>query len=95
MDFLPDPLRTVLAFVVVLGVLIFVHELGHYLASVQGGKPKAGLCTLCHSRSRHLLGRNTLSQKCLCHEVTAFASPICEKSGLAHGTGEFNVSRVN
>ncbi|WP_209442108.1 RIP metalloprotease RseP [Neoroseomonas oryzicola] len=33
MDFLPDPLRTVLAFVVVLGVLIFVHELGHYLAA--------------------------------------------------------------
>jgi regulator of sigma E protease len=33
MDFLPDPFRTVLAFVVVLGVLIFVHELGHYLAA--------------------------------------------------------------
>ena len=33
MDFLPDPFRTILAFVVVLGVLIFVHELGHYLAA--------------------------------------------------------------
>lgn len=33
MDFLPDPFRTVLAFLVVLGVLIFVHELGHYLAA--------------------------------------------------------------
>jgi regulator of sigma E protease len=32
-DFLPDPLRTVLAFVVVLGVLVFIHELGHYLAA--------------------------------------------------------------
>jgi regulator of sigma E protease len=33
MEFLPDPFRTILAFVVVLGVLIFVHELGHYLAA--------------------------------------------------------------
>lgn len=33
MDLLPEPFRTVLAFVVVLGVLIFVHELGHYLAA--------------------------------------------------------------
>lgn len=33
MDFLPDPFRTILAFLVVLGVLIFVHELGHYLAA--------------------------------------------------------------
>lgn len=33
MDFLPEPFRTILAFVVVLGVLIFVHELGHYLAA--------------------------------------------------------------
>lgn len=33
MDFLPDPIRTVLAFVVVLGVLVFIHELGHYLAA--------------------------------------------------------------
>lgn len=33
MDFLPDTFRTILAFVVVLGVLIFVHELGHYLAA--------------------------------------------------------------
>src|SRR5271165_3184727 len=30
---LPDPLRTVLAFALVLGVLVFVHELGHYLAA--------------------------------------------------------------
>ncbi len=29
----PDFLRTALAFVVVLGVLVFVHELGHYLAA--------------------------------------------------------------
>jgi regulator of sigma E protease len=29
----PDLFRTVLAFVVVLGVLVFVHELGHYLAA--------------------------------------------------------------
>lgn len=33
MDFLPDPIRTILAFVVVLGVLVFIHELGHYLAA--------------------------------------------------------------
>ncbi len=33
MEFLPDPVRTILAFVVVLGVLIFIHELGHYLAA--------------------------------------------------------------
>jgi len=33
LDFLPDPVRTVLAFVVVLGVLVFIHELGHYLAA--------------------------------------------------------------
>jgi regulator of sigma E protease len=33
LDFLPDPFRTVLAFVVVLGVLVFIHELGHYLAA--------------------------------------------------------------
>ncbi len=30
---LPDLVRTGLAFVVVLGVLVFVHELGHYLAA--------------------------------------------------------------
>ncbi len=29
----PDLLRTALAFIVVLGVLVFVHELGHYLAA--------------------------------------------------------------
>jgi regulator of sigma E protease len=33
LDFLPDAFRTVLAFVVVLGVLVFIHELGHYLAA--------------------------------------------------------------
>ena len=33
MDFLPDPVRTVLAFILVLGVLVFIHELGHYLAA--------------------------------------------------------------
>jgi regulator of sigma E protease len=33
LEFLPDSLRTVLAFVVVLGVLVFIHELGHYLAA--------------------------------------------------------------
>jgi regulator of sigma E protease len=32
-DLLPDSVRTVLAFVVVLGVLVFIHELGHYLAA--------------------------------------------------------------
>ena len=30
---IPDFLRSVLAFIVVLGVLVFVHELGHYLAA--------------------------------------------------------------
>ncbi len=33
MEFLPEPFRTILSFAVVLGVLIFVHELGHYLAA--------------------------------------------------------------
>lgn len=33
MDLLPEPFRSILAFVVVLGVLVFVHELGHYLAA--------------------------------------------------------------
>jgi regulator of sigma E protease len=33
LDVLPAFPRTVLAFVVVLGVLIFIHELGHYLAA--------------------------------------------------------------
>jgi regulator of sigma E protease len=32
-DSLVDSLRTVLAFAVVLGVLVFIHELGHYLAA--------------------------------------------------------------
>jgi regulator of sigma E protease len=32
-EFLPEPFRTVLAFVVVLGVLVFFHELGHYAAA--------------------------------------------------------------
>ncbi|MGG5809510.1 RIP metalloprotease RseP [Falsiroseomonas sp. CW058] len=30
---MPDTFRTILAFVVVLGVLVFIHELGHYLAA--------------------------------------------------------------
>lgn len=33
MDLLPEPLRTILAFLLVLGVLIAVHEFGHYLAA--------------------------------------------------------------
>ncbi|MDB5369728.1 MAG: rseP [Roseomonas sp.] len=33
MDFLPEPFRTIISFVVVLGVLVFVHEMGHYLAA--------------------------------------------------------------
>jgi len=33
MEFLPEPFRTIVSFAVVLGVLIFVHELGHYLAA--------------------------------------------------------------
>ncbi|MDB5412353.1 MAG: rseP [Rubritepida sp.] len=33
LDFLPDAVRTILAFLVVLGVLVFFHELGHYLAA--------------------------------------------------------------
>ena len=33
LDFLPDAVRTIIAFLVVLGVLIFFHELGHYLAA--------------------------------------------------------------
>ncbi len=32
-DFLPEFLRTPLAFLIVLGVLVFIHELGHYLAA--------------------------------------------------------------
>jgi regulator of sigma E protease len=32
-DFLPQVLRTPLAFAIVLGVLVFIHELGHYLAA--------------------------------------------------------------
>lgn len=32
-DFLPDVLRTPLAFLAVLGLLIFIHELGHYAAA--------------------------------------------------------------
>ncbi len=31
--FLPPPLNSILAFVIVLGVLVFIHELGHYLAA--------------------------------------------------------------
>jgi len=33
LDFLPSFLRTPLAFGIVLGVLVFIHELGHYLAA--------------------------------------------------------------
>jgi regulator of sigma E protease len=33
LSFVPDVVRSVAAFVVVLGVLVFVHELGHYLAA--------------------------------------------------------------
>ena len=33
MHFSVDLLRSIVAFVVVLGVLVFVHELGHYLAA--------------------------------------------------------------
>ncbi len=33
LEFLPSAVRTLLAFLVVLGVLIFFHELGHYLAA--------------------------------------------------------------
>ena len=32
-DFLPEFLRTPVAFAIVLGVLVFIHELGHYLAA--------------------------------------------------------------
>ena len=32
-DLLPQPLDSILAFIVVLGVLVFIHELGHYLAA--------------------------------------------------------------
>ena len=32
-DLLPSPLNSIVAFVVVLGVLVFIHELGHYLAA--------------------------------------------------------------
>ncbi len=32
-DFLPQVLRTPVAFAIVLGVLVFIHELGHYLAA--------------------------------------------------------------
>ncbi len=33
LNFVPEFIRSALAFVVVLGVLVFVHELGHYLAA--------------------------------------------------------------
>jgi regulator of sigma E protease len=33
LDFLPVVLRTPVAFVIVLGILVFVHEMGHYLAA--------------------------------------------------------------
>lgn len=37
LDFLPETIRTPLAFIVVLGILVFVHELGHYLAARWAG----------------------------------------------------------
>ena len=37
LQFLPEAVRTPLAFVLVLGVLVFVHELGHYLAARWAG----------------------------------------------------------
>ena len=33
MSFLPEAARTLVSFVVVLGVLVFIHEMGHYLAA--------------------------------------------------------------
>jgi regulator of sigma E protease len=33
LEFIPELPRTILAFLVVLGVLVFIHELGHYLAA--------------------------------------------------------------
>ena len=33
MSFLPDAARTIVSFLVVLGVLVFIHEMGHYLAA--------------------------------------------------------------
>ena len=33
MSFLPDAARTIISFLVVLGVLVFIHEMGHYLAA--------------------------------------------------------------
>jgi regulator of sigma E protease len=33
LEFLSDGLRSIIAFIVVLGVLVFVHEMGHYLAA--------------------------------------------------------------
>lgn len=37
LDFLPAVLRTPVAFVIVLGILVFIHELGHYLAARRCG----------------------------------------------------------
>ena len=33
MMFLPDAARTIVSFIIVLGVLVFIHEMGHYLAA--------------------------------------------------------------
>ncbi len=33
MSFLPEAARTIVSFLVVLGVLVFIHEMGHYLAA--------------------------------------------------------------
>jgi regulator of sigma E protease len=37
LDFLPETIRTPLSFIIVLGILVFVHELGHYLAARWAG----------------------------------------------------------
>jgi regulator of sigma E protease len=37
LEFLPELLRTPVAFALVLGVLVFIHELGHYLAAIACG----------------------------------------------------------
>jgi regulator of sigma E protease len=37
LEFLPEILRTPVAFAVVLGILVFIHEMGHYLAALAVG----------------------------------------------------------
>jgi hypothetical protein len=60
-------------------------KLGHHLAPVQGSKPEAGLGTLCHSRSRRLLGGN-ISRKYVYAMKRRLLPSIGEKSGLARRT---------